>query len=177
MPVDLWKEVYLQPNPEPQHLELFLKMFLSGPSQTLLEASRKTRYEAIPDAIFAYRDPIPLIAVASLYHPESGVQTERRLKIIVVEPLPAVLEELVHSIAEVVDAVVSRVELQIGYGKLHVSESVRRALRVIRGLSPSTLDVTDAPGPLVLAAHRAGIRAYTFVKRKGYEVLIEKFNV
>ncbi len=177
MPIDLWKEVFMQPNPEPQHLELFIKMILAGPEASLREAASRVRYEDVPDAVVVHRDPVPLIAVASLYHPEAGATTARSLKVIVVEPLPGILADLVDVIVGVVGANVTPVEFNLGYGRRGVAEMVRRVIRVAKGLSPRLLDVTDAPGLLGAAFHRAGVRGYTVVRRKGYEVVVEKVQL
>ncbi len=177
MPIDLWKEVFMQPNPEPQYLELFVKMVVAGPEASLREAASKVRYEDIPDAVIVHRDPVPLVAVASLYHPEAGVNPTRSLKIVIVEPLPGLLAELVDAVAGVVEANVTPVEFNLGYGKRSVAEMIRRVVRVAKGLSPRLLDVTDAPGLLGVAFHRAGVRGYTVVRRKGYEVVVEKVQL
>ena len=174
MPIDIWKEVFLKDSPEPEHLELFLKALMAGVRATLEEAARRVRYEAVPDAIVVWRDPIPLVAVASLYIAE---EQPRTLKIIPVEPMPQRLAEVVAVIAQEVGAGVYPVRVNLGYGRERTAEELQRAVRVLRGMSPRVLDITDAPGALGVAAHRAGIRAYTLVRRKGYEVLIEKFSL
>ncbi len=174
MPVDVWKEVFLRENPEPQHLELFIKMLMAGVRATLEEAARRVRHEAVPDAVVVWRDPIPLVAVASLYVAE---EQPRRLKVVAVEPMPERLASVVASIVQEVEAGVYPVRINLGYGRERVGEELQRAVRVLRGMSPRVLDLTDAPGPLGVAAHRAGIRTYTIVRRKGYEVLIEKFSL
>ena len=174
MPIDLWKEVFLEANPEPQYVELFVKMLLAGVRQTLEEAARKVRYEAIPDSIIVWRDPIPLVAVASLY---VVGEAEGKLKVLPVEPMPELMERVVEAIVLETGAATYPLRYNPGYGKDRVADSLQRAMRVVKGAALRTVDVTDAPAPIAIALHRAGVRTYTIVRRKGYEVLIEKFSL
>lgn len=174
MPIDIWKEVFLKDNPEPQHVELFLKMLLAGVQATLEEAARKVRYEEIPDAVVVWRDPVPLVAISALY---AVGETEGKLKIIAVEPMHSLLSESVSMIASEIGASVYPVIYNVGYGRERVSEQLRKAVRIARGASIRVVDISDAPGAIGVALHRAGIRGFTIVRRRGYEVLVERFSL
>ena len=174
MPVDIWKEVFLKDNPEPQHVELFMKLILSGAATTLREAARKVRYEEIPDAVIVWRDPVPLVAVSALY---ATGETSAKLKIVVVEPMPSILSEVVTAVASSVEASVYPIIYNVGYGRDRIAEQLRKAIRIVRGAAIHTVDVSDAPAAIGVALHRAGVRSFTIVRRKGYEVLIERFSL
>ncbi len=174
MPIDVWKEVFFSDNPSPQHVELFIKLLVGEPRLVLEEAARKVRYEEIPDTVIVWRDPVPLVAVASLY---AVSEATGKLKIIVVEPMPALLSEAVTVVASELNAGTYPVTYNIGYGRERVAEQLRKVVRIVRGASAQTVDVSDAPGALGVALHRAGVRRFTVVRRRGYEVLIERFSL
>ncbi len=173
MPVDLWKEVFLNDNPEPQLVELFTKTVIMGTRGALDEASRRVRYEAKPDTVVVWRDPVPLVAVASIHYAEGS----SRLKIVIVEGNP-LLEELVASIRKVLgSSLVMPVKYPTGFGRERIRDSIEKLARFVKGAAAGIVDVTDAPGIFGAVFHRAGIRHYTIVRRKGYEVLVEKVSV
>ena len=174
MPVDIWKEVFLKDNPEPQHVELFMKLVLSGAKATLEEAARKVRYEELPDAVIVWRDPVPLVAVSALY---AVGETDAKLKIVAVEPMPSLLSEVAAAIASSIGASVYPITYNVGYGRDRIADQLRKAIRIVRGAAIRIADISDAPAAIGVALHRAGVRSFTIVRRRGYEVLIERFSL
>ncbi|AEM38006.1 hypothetical protein Pyrfu_0134 [Pyrolobus fumarii 1A] len=172
MPVDLWKEVFLSDRPEPAHLELFVKLLVSDPRLALEEAARRVRYEAKPDTVVAWRDPVPLLAIASIHYVEGT-----KPKVILVQEAGRLVELTLEALTNVLEFSVMPVTYPTGYGKQRVKDALEKILRIVRGASINIVDVTDAPAPIGIALHRAGVRNYTITRRKGFEVLIEKFNL
>ena len=164
----------MKDNPEPQHVELFMKLILGDTRTVLEEAARKVRYEEIPDAVVVWRDPIPLVAISSLY---VSNEANTKLKIVVVESMHSILADVVEAIASSIDASIYPVTYNIGYGRERVVEQLRKAIRIVRGAAIRVADISDAPAALGVALHRAGVRSFTIVRRRGYEVLIERFNL
>ncbi len=173
MPIDIWKEVFMNDNPEPRLVELFAKTVIMGPREALEEAARRVRYEAKPDTVIAWRDPVPLVAVSAIHYAEAS----SRLNIILVSGDP-LIEALVESLQSVLHRVlVMPVRYPTGYGRETIREHIEKLLRFVRGASVKVVDVSDAPGIFGVALHRAGVRHYTIVRRKGYEVLLERVSM
>ena len=169
--VEALRRVLAEPGEETRRL--LAEAFASDPAAAAEELARRVGGDAAPDTCVAtVRAEVAAVAVAAAH------AAGRRLRLIVPrDPVPgwAPLRAVAAAAAEAGLAEVYEAPLLPG-SRLHASAVERRLARLLRGISPGCVDVTDAPATAVLAAYAAGVRCFLYLVDTGYSLVYQRFS-
>ncbi|MET1129157.1 MAG: hypothetical protein ABWW70_07565 [Thermoproteota archaeon] len=127
--------------------------------------------EVRPDTVLVRTAAEVVLAAAAYVAAEGG-----RLRVVAPkDPLPGwnPLNALLEALAEAGIAEIYRVEVR-PTARRPASELARRAAKLLKGLSPKVVDVTDAAPFHVLAAYASGVRALSILVDLDYAAVFQR---
>ncbi len=161
--------------PSEEHRMELVRMLIRSPREVLEEVAKRVGAEAVPDTVIARTSVETVVAALAV------LQSEKQgSKLRVVAPSRQVpgwlpLNTLLDYLAEEGLANVFRVDMT-PRARARARDLAAKAVRVIRGISPKVVDVTDAPPFIVAGLYSAGVRVMTILVDLEVVAVFQKFG-